>query len=146
MRIAASTGEIDQRTLRGNNRTRRGPDKKPRKRPTGYYVLRDEVRAGLRARLDMICEYYGSPSEMKRRLKVSYQTIQQWKKRGMISADGARRVHADYIRQGFKGYRALFCRPDLKFDPNGRPLTRRCQRREMLRVVKESDFKDSTNS
>ena len=56
-RIAVSTGEVDKRTLNGNNGTRRGKDKKKRKRKTGYYVLKDEVRAGLRARLDIIREY-----------------------------------------------------------------------------------------
>lgn len=49
-RIAVSTGKIDKRTINGNNGTRRGKDKKKRKRPTGYYVLKDEVRAGLKAR------------------------------------------------------------------------------------------------
>lgn len=44
-RIAVSTGQVDKRTVNGNNGTRRGKDKKPRKRKTGYYVLKDEVRA-----------------------------------------------------------------------------------------------------
>ena len=103
-RIAASTGEVDKRTINGNNGTRRGKDKKPR------------------------------------------QTIQQWRKRGMISAEGARKVHNDYKRNGCKGYRAAFCRPDLRFDSNGKALTKKCDRYEMLRVVKESDFINSTNS
>lgn len=139
-RIAVSTGEIDRRTLNGNNGTRRGKDLKRRKKRVGYYVLRDEVRAGLRARFEIVLEYYGSLAEMARRLRVSSQTVQQWKARGMISAEGARRVHMDYKKQGCKGYRASFCRPDLRFDSNGRPLTTRCDKREMLRVVKESDF------
>lgn len=145
-RIAASTGKIDKRTLNGNNGTRRGKDRKPRKRKTGYYVLKDEVRAGLRARLDIIREYYGTQAEMCRRLGVTHQAIQQWRKRGMISASGAERVHRDYKRQGCKGYRASFCRPDLRFDSNGKALNHKCDRREMLRVVKESDFADSTKS
>lgn len=145
-RIAVSTGEVDKRTINGNNGTRRGKDKKPRRRKTGYYVLKDEVKAGLRARLDILLEYYGTQSEMARRLKVSFQTIQQWKKRGMISAQGAQKVHQDYKRQGCKGYRASFCRPDLKFDSNGKPLTIKCEKREMLRVVRASDFENSTNS
>ena len=33
-RIAVSTGEIDKRTINGNNGTRRGKDKKPRKHRT----------------------------------------------------------------------------------------------------------------
>lgn len=139
-RIAHSTGEIDRRTINGNNGTRRGKDKKPRKKRVGYYVLKDEVKAGLRARFEIVLEYYGSLAEMARRLKVSAQTVQQWKTRGMISADGAKRVHADYKKQGCKGYRASFCRPDLRFDSNGKPLTTKCDKREMLRVVKASDF------
>lgn len=145
-RIAVSTGEVDKRTINGNNGTRRGKDKKPRKRKTGYYVLKDEVKAGLRARLDILLEYYGTQAEMSRRLKVSCQTINQWKKRGMISASGAHKVHQDYKRHGCKGYRASFCRPDLKFDSNGKPLTLKCEKREMLRVVRASDFENSTNS
>ena len=35
--------KVDKRTLNGNNGTSRGKDKKPRKKPTGYYVLKDEV-------------------------------------------------------------------------------------------------------
>ena len=54
MNIAASTGEIDKRTINGNNGVKRGKDKKKRKRKTGYYVLKDEVKAGLRARLDAV--------------------------------------------------------------------------------------------
>lgn len=127
---------VDKRTINGNNGTQRGPDKKPRKRRTGYYVLKDEVRAGLRARLDAVIEYYGSPAEMTRRLGVTHQLIQQWKRHGMISVYGAMAVHRDYVRNKCKGYRASFCRPDLKFDSNGKALTMRCQKREMLRVVK----------
>lgn len=140
-RIAVSTGEVDKRTINGNNGTKRGKDKKPRKRKTGYYVLKDEVKAGLKARFEIVLEYFGSQAEMARRLRVSGQTVQQWKARGVISADGARRVHMDYKRNGCKGYRASFCRPDLRFDSNGKPLTTKCDKRDMLRVVKESDFK-----
>lgn len=145
-RIAVSTGEVDKRTINGNNGTRRGKDKKPRRRKTGYYVLKDEVKAGLKARLEIVLEYYGTKAEMARRLQVSNQTIQQWFSRGMMSAEGAHRVHKDYKRQGCKGYRASFCRPDLKFDSNGKPLTLKCEKREMLRVVRASDFENSTNS
>ena len=139
-RIAVSTGKIDKRTINGNNGTRRGKDKKKRKRPTGYYVLKDEVRAGLKARLDILIEYYGSVSAMAKRLNVSQQTVNQWRVRGMISAAGAQKVHNDYKKYGCKGYRASFCRPDLRFDSNGKPLTKRCDRREMLRVVRMSDY------
>lgn len=139
-RIAVSTGKIDKRTINGNNGTRRGKDKKKRKRPTGYYVLKDEVRAGLKARLDILIEYYGSVSAMAKRLNVSQQTVNQWRVRGMISADGAQKVHNDYKKYGCQGYRASFCRPDLRFDSNGKPLTKRCDKREMLRVVRMSDY------
>ena len=139
-RIAASTGKIDKRTINGNNGTRRGKDKKKRKRPTGYYVLKDEVRAGLKARLDLLIEYYGSVSAMAKRLNVSQQTVNQWRVRGMISASGAQKVHNDYKKYGCQGYRASFCRPDLRFDSNGKPLTKRCDKREMLRVVRMSDY------
>lgn len=135
-RIAVSTGEIDKRTLNGNNGTRRGKDKAPRKRKTGYYVLRDEVKAGIKARTDLILAYYGSQSEMARRLRVSVPVVHQWIKRGMISPDGAHALHKDYKRQGCRGYRASFARPDLRFDANGVPVTRKCQKRDMLRVVK----------
>ncbi|WP_279027206.1 hypothetical protein [Gibbsiella quercinecans] len=127
---------VDKRTVNGNNGTHRGPDKKPRKRPTGYYVLKDEVKAGLRARLDEVRAYYGTPANMVKRLKISYQVLESWKKTGRISVNGAMAVHRDYLRNGCKGYRATFCRPDLRFDSNGKALTRKCDRREMLRVVK----------
>lgn len=139
-RIAASTGQVDRRTLNGNNGTRRGKDIKKRKPKTGYYILKDEVKAGLKARLDILLEYYGSPSEMARRLNVSSQVVNAWKNRGMISASGAQKVHNDYKRNGCKGYRASFCRPDLKFDSNGKPKSVKCERREMMRVVKMSDY------
>ena len=100
-RIAVSTGKIDKRTINGNNGTRRGKDKKKRKRPTGYYVLKDEVRAGLKARLDILIEYYGSVSAMAKRLNVSQQTVNQWRVRGMISAAGAQKVHNDYKKYGY---------------------------------------------
>ena len=35
MKIASSTGEIDKRTINGNNGVKRGKDKKKRKRKTG---------------------------------------------------------------------------------------------------------------
>lgn len=139
-RIAAYTGEIDKRTLNGNNGTRRGKDKKPRKPRTGYYILKEEVKAGLTARLDILLEYFGGVANMARRLGVSQQTVNMWRKRGMISAMGAQRVHNDYKYNGCKGYRASFCRPDLKFDSNGKPLVTRCERREMLRVVTMLDY------
>lgn len=135
-RIAVSTGEVDKRTVNGNNGTSRGPDKKPRKKPTGYYVLKDEVKATLNARLNMVIEYFGGPAATCKALKVSHAALHEWRNRGMISVNGAMAVHRDYHRNGCKGYRASFCRPDLRFDSNGKALTKRCDRREMLRVVK----------
>ena len=38
--------KIDKRTLNGNNGTSRGKDKKKRKRPTGYYVLKMRFAPG----------------------------------------------------------------------------------------------------
>ncbi|QJT70561.1 UNVERIFIED_ASMBLY: hypothetical protein SD1_32 [Shigella phage 2019SD1] len=75
-----------------------------------------------------------------KRLNVSQQTVNQWRVRGMISAAGAQKVHNDYKKYGCQGYRASFCRPDLRFDSNGKPLTKRCDKREMLRVVRMSDY------
>lgn len=139
--IAVSTGEIDKRTLNGNNGTRRGEDKKPRKRPTGYYVLKDEVRASLAARLDMLIEHYGGIAKTQRALKVqSLQVVQGWIKRGMISARGAQLANNAMKRNDGDGFRASFLRPDLRFSSNGKPLNLKCDRREMLRVVKESDL------
>lgn len=128
--------KIDKRTLNGNNGTSRGKDKKKRKRPTGYYVLKDEVRAGLTARMELVIDAFGGIAGTSKELGVSIQVVQQWRKRGMISADGAYLVHKSYRRNNCKGFRASFCRPDLRFDSNGKPVTRRCDRREMLRVVR----------
>lgn len=128
--------KIDKRTLNGNNGTSRGKDKKKRKRPTGYYVLKDEVRAGLTARMELVIDAFGGVAKTAKELGVSIQVVQQWRKRGMISADGAYLVHKSYRRNNCKGFRASFCRPDLRFDSNGKPVTRRCDRREMLRVVR----------
>lgn len=128
--------KVDKRTLNGNNWTSRGKDKKPRKKPTGYYVLKDEVRAGLTTRMELVIEAYGGIAKTAKELGVSIQVVQQWIKRGMISADGAYLVHKSYRRNDCKGFRASFCRPDLRFDSNGKPITRRCDRREMLRVVR----------
>lgn len=128
--------KVGKRTLNGNNGTSRGKDKKPRKKPTGYYVLKDEVRAGLTTRMELVIEAYGGIAKTAKELGVSIQVVQQWIKRGMISADGAYLVHKSYRRNDCKGFRASFCRPDLRFDSNGKPITRRCDRREMLRVVR----------
>ena len=128
--------KVDKRTLNGNNGTSRGKDKKKRKRPTGYYVLKDEVRAGLTARMGLVFDAFGGLAGTANELGVSIQVVQQWRKRGMISADGAYLVHKSYRRNNCKGFRASFCRPDLRFDSNGKPVTRRCDRREMLRVVR----------
>lgn len=130
---------IDKRTLNGNNGTIRTEDKKPRKRPSGYYVLKDEVRAGLRARLEIVLDFYGSKANLSKQLKVTRQAVEEWCKRGMISARGAQLAHNRYKRTG-EGFRATFCRPDLQFDGNGKPLTLRCKKRQMLRVVTEDEL------
>lgn len=131
--------EIDKRTINGNNGTVRTEDKKPRKRPSGYYVLKDEVKAGLRARLDMVLDFYGTKANIAKQLNVSRQAVEEWFNRGMISARGAQRSHNAYKRNG-EGFRATFCRPDLQFDGNGKPLTLRCKKRNMLRVVTEAEL------
>lgn len=135
-RIAVSTGEVDKRTINGNNGTSRGADKKPRKRPTGYYVLKDEVLATLRHRMEKVFEYYGTQANLVKRLKITHSVAHEWRKRGRISAKGAQALQRDYHRNGCQGYRASFARPDLRFDSNGKPLTLRCDKREMLVVVK----------
>ncbi|UGO53120.1 putative transcriptional regulator [Klebsiella phage vB_KaeD_HazelMika] len=132
--------EVDKRTINGNNGTQRGADKKKRKRPTGYYVLKDEVKAGLRARLEMLIEFYGSKANVCRELKISNSLLTTWIKNGMISARGAQKAHNAYKRNGAKGFRATWCRPDLTFDGNGKPLTVRCKKREMMRVVREDEL------
>ena len=43
IKIAASTGEIDKRTINGNNGVRRGKDRKRRAPVSGYLVLKEEV-------------------------------------------------------------------------------------------------------
>lgn len=131
--------KIDKRTVNGNNNTKRGEDLKKRKRPTGYYVLRPEVKAGLKARLETVLEFYGSPSALAKASRVSLQCVHEWIKRGMISANGAYALHRWYKRRA-EGFRASFCRPDLRFDGNGKPLTKRCDKRKMLMVVRESDL------
>lgn len=134
-RIAVSTGEVDKRTINGNNRTKRGPDKQPRKRKTGYYVLKDEVKAGLAVRCNNVIDHYGGPGPLSRLLRINVETIIGWRNRGQISPRGAQIIHNLYKRQG-GGFRATYCRPDLRFDGNGKPLTTKCDRREMLRVVR----------
>ena len=86
--------------------------------------------------MELVIEAYGGIAKTAKELGVSIQVVQQWIKRGMISADGAYLVHKSYRRNDCKGFRASFCRPDLRFDSNGKPITRRCDRREMLRVVR----------
>lgn len=130
---------IDKRTINGNNGTVRTEDKKQRKRPSGYYVLKDEVRAGLRARLEMVLDFYGTKANIAKQLNVTNQAVEEWFKRGMISARGAQRSHNAYKRNG-EGFRATFCRPDLQFDGNGKPLTLRCKKRKMLRVVTDDEL------
>lgn len=129
----------DKRTINGNNGTVRTQDKKQRKRPSGYYVLKDEVKAGLRARLEMVLDFYGTKANIAKQLNVSHQAVAEWFNRGMISARGAQKAHNAYKRNK-EGFRATFCRPDLQFDGNGKPLTLRCKKRHMLRVVTEAEL------
>ncbi|WP_215732760.1 Cro/Cl family transcriptional regulator, partial [Escherichia coli] len=76
---------VDKRTINGNNGTVRTEDKKQRKRPSGYYVLKDEVRAGLRARLEIVLDFFGTKANMAKQLKVTPQIVEEWFNRGMIS-------------------------------------------------------------
>lgn len=144
-RIASSTGEIDRRHYNGNNGTRRGLDKKTRKR-CGFYILKDEVCAGLSARLDALIEYYGSPSACAKALKVTNQTVNGWLDRGRISWQGAEAANRAYRRQGHTGYRAAWLRYDLKFDTNGKCIEKRCTNRKYMRVVMKDELDLSTNS
>lgn len=128
--------KIDKRSLNGNNGTRRGADVKPRKKKTGYYVLKEEVRAGLRARMEIIIKHYGGAAALAHEIGVSPAVVYEWQKRGMISAEGARKLQVAYKRNGCNGYRASFARFDLRFDSNGKPLTLRCDKRQYLEVVK----------
>lgn len=127
--------EEDKRKENGNNNTSRGGDVKKRKRRTGYYVLKDEVVAGLAARTDMIIEHFGGAYKMAKTLHIKYPNILKWRTFGRISPEGARKIHQYHIRSG-KGFTARFCRFDLEFDRNGRAKSNTCQKREMLRVVK----------
>lgn len=133
--------KIDKRTINGNNGTRRGLDKQPRKRPTGYYVLKDEVKAGLRARMETVLEFYGGIGKLAKVLKISRGVVVEWEKRGMISARGCQRLHNLYKRTG-SGFRASWCRYDLRFDGNGKPLTLRCDKHHYLHRVKDIDLID----
>ncbi|HAK2374339.1 TPA: hypothetical protein H1940_004771 [Salmonella enterica] len=139
IRIAASTGEIDKRTINGNNGVRRGKDRKRRAPASGYLVLKDEVKAGLRARLDEVIKAYGGCAALSREIGVCPRTIWAWKKRGMISVKGAQLIQKDYRRKGFNGFRAPYCRPDIKFDNNGKPLENRCSNRRLMRFVTKEE-------
>lgn len=131
-RVAASTGEIDKRCINGNNGTRRGKDKKPRKKPPKWR-LKPEVRAGLKARFDIVLDHFGGFSAMAKALKVDVcRLTNAYRLRGMIPPEVARRVHYHHKKNGFTGYTATFCRPDLEFDNNGKPLTLTCKKRHMM--------------
>ena len=138
-RIAASTGQVDKRTINGNNGTRRGRDLKQRKPRHGYFVLKDEVKAGLRARFEEVVKYYGGMTNLARAIGVSVKTVNGWHDRGMISVDGASLIQKDYRRRDFNGFRATYCRPDIKFDNNGKPLERKCSDPKLLRYVKKEE-------
>lgn len=139
-RIAKSTGEIDGRTLNGNSGVKRGKDVGERKRRVGYYRLKDEVKAMLAHRLEMLIEAYGGVNALAKSLKYSHQVVQSWRKNGMVSVEGARRAHQKYSRYKI-GYRASFIRPDLQFDNNGKAKTARCVNRKMMMVVTHEDLK-----
>lgn len=139
-RIAKSTGEIDKRTLNGNNGVSRGPCLEERKGPVGYYVLKEEVRALLRFRLLNLLAAFGKKETMARELKVSSQNINSWFKLGMISASGATKAYRHYKKTNI-GFTALWLRPDLRFDAAGNATVKKCDRREMLKVVKSEEDK-----
>lgn len=139
LRITKS-GEIDKRHYNGNNGTRRGRDIVKRQR-CGFYVLKEEVRAGLTARLNALIDFYGGPAATAKALKVTNQNVNEWKKRGMVSVRGAELAHIAYRRNGCKGFRASFLRFDIKFDSNGKAKHKRCQNRKLMRVVRaDEDF------
>lgn len=135
IKIAASTGEIDKRTINGNNGVKRGKDIKRRRPSAGYFVLKDEVKAGLKARLEEVVKAYGGATALAKEIGVTPKTVFGWLDRGMISVTGAEAIHRDYRRKGFSGFRATYCRPDIKFDANGKALETRCSTRKMLRMV-----------
>ncbi|EKL2214085.1 hypothetical protein PQ125_002619 [Salmonella enterica] len=139
IKIAASTGEIDKRTINGNNGVRRGKDRKRRAPVSGYLVLKEEVRAGLKARLDEVVSAYGGCAALAREIGVNLKTVWGWKERGMISTRGAELIQKDYRRKGFNGFRAAYCRPDIKFDNNGKPLEKRCSNRKLMRFVTKEE-------
>lgn len=132
------SGDIDKRCTRsiGNNGVKRGPDKKPRKKPTGYYTLKDEVRAMLRYRMEKLIEFFGSPHNTTKALGVTHQQIQQWRRDGKVSIPGCRKAQNFYKKNKGAGYTARWLRPDLKFDCNGKALEKRCTKFEMMVVVK----------
>lgn len=132
--------KIDKRTINGNNGTQRGKDLQVRKRKEGFYVHRPEVKAGLAHRLQQLLDYYECKANVHKELKVSYQTINEWIKRGRISWRGAEKAHRAYMRNGCKGFRASWLRYDLKFDGNGKckdPNYRDLKYCEAFRLPKE---------
>jgi hypothetical protein len=139
LKIAVSTGKVDKRTINGNNGTRRGKDRQRRKPLSGYFVLKDEVRAGLRARLEEVIAYYGGQAKLAREIGVTTKVVTGWVARGMISIKGAELIQNDYRRKGFSGFRASYCRPDIKFNTNGKRLENRCSNRKMMRMVTRAE-------
>lgn len=132
-RVAVSTGEIDRRCINGNNGTRRGPDKKPRKKRTPSFVLKPEVEAGIAARTRLIIQSFGSMACMSRELGVRINTVKQWRTRGKLSALGAARLESYYIRHSKRGFSGRFARPDLEFDPEtNAPVSRRPKNPKLL--------------
>lgn len=115
-------------------------DGTPRKRPTKYFVLKDEVKESLRVRMMEVIRYHGGPYRLAKKLRIGTQVVNEWVKRGKISSQGAQKIHNLYKREDCQGYRASFCRPDLEFTPNGKPLTLKCKKQHMLRMVKEEEL------
>lgn len=116
--------EVDKRTLNGNNGTRRGKDKKKRRPRAHSLGHKPEVLAGMRARTEKVFEFFGGVKELALITKMKYATVYRWKKVGMISPDGAHAIQRHYKKTGGEGFRAMWVRPDLKFDANGKPIYR----------------------
>lgn len=131
--LLTKSGAIDKRSLNGNNGLRRGPDKKPRKKASTIEDMSEEAIAGLRHRMEQVLEYYGSKRNLARRCKTTCGAVDWWVKRGRISPRGAESVHRDYLKNGRIGFTASFCRPDLKFDNNGKCKGGRKIRKEFLK-------------
>lgn len=119
----------DKRKENGNNGTKRGSDKAARaKREVGNYgrvIHKEEVRAGLEARMQMVLEYYGNQYRFCKLTKTNPLEYREMIRIGMIPPRIAHRIQKHKVQSGC-GFTARFCRPDLKFDNHGKPITRKC--------------------